>query len=311
MGVYRILALDGGGIRGLMTAVILRRLEERVPGWLAAVDLVAGTSTGGILALGLAQGLTPSVLQTLYYDKCKEVFADSLLDNILDLGQILGAQYSNTNLAGLIDEVVGNTTLDELEKRVLISSFDLDNSDPEQKKRSWKPKFFHNFPGEDSDGHELARNVALYTSAAPTYFPTVNGYIDGGVVANNPSMAALAQVFDERCEILDRPVFHEIRLLSIGTGNPLKYLETKGNGNLDWGYLQWVRPMLDILLEGGTGLADYQCAQLLGEQQYRRINPVLDYAIDLDDCDRRDELVHHGEKQSIDEIVEWLKSSWM
>ena len=68
MGHYRILSIDGGGIRGLFTCVVLQRLEEEVPGWLDRVDLIAGTSTGGIMALGLAYGLSPTTLRNLYYE---------------------------------------------------------------------------------------------------------------------------------------------------------------------------------------------------------------------------------------------------
>ncbi len=311
MAKYRILTLDGGGIRGLLSAVLLRRLEEKVPGWLAMVDLIAGTSTGGILALGLARGLAPGKLQELYYDKCSVVFDDSWLDNLFDLGQVVGAQYSSRNLARLVEDVVGSVTLGQLEKNVLISAFDLDNNDPDRLKRSWKPKFFHNFPGVDNDSAEIARDVALYTSAAPSYFPGVDGFIDGGVVANNPSMAALAQVFDKRANIPNRPDLPDIRLLSVGTGKPLKYIKTGRKKYLDWGFAQWAQPILEIMLDGSMGLADYQCKQLLGEKQYRRVNPVLSKSIGLDDCKKTDELVQIGEKHNIDEIVDWLNAEWM
>ena len=310
MAIYRILALDGGGVRGTLTATILQRLSEQVPGWLDEVDLIAGTSTGGILALGLARGLTPAELQELYCDNCAEVFDDSWLDNILDLGQVVGAQFSNKNLAKMIDKVIGPVRLDELEKRVLISAFDLDNEAEEALERSWKPKFFHNFPGEDSDGHFLARDVALYTSAAPSYFPAVDGYIDGGVVANNPSMAALAQVLDYRADIPERPLLNEVRLLSVGTGKPLNFIHTRRK-YLDWGYAHWVKPILDIMMDGSMGLADFQCQQLLGRHQYLRINPVLTEAIGLAAYKKVDELMHIGETCDLTEAVEWLENSWM
>ena len=88
---------------------------------------------------------------------------------------------------------------------VLIPSFQLDNQAPHAGQRQWKPKFFHNYPGPDSDGAELVVDVAMRTSAAPIYFPTYQSYIDGGVVANDPSMAALAhrncRAGDERQEV--------------------------------------------------------------------------------------------------------------
>jgi len=311
MGTYRILTLDGGGIRGLLTAVLLRRLEEKAPGWLTKVDLIAGTSTGGILALALARGLSPAELQKLYYEQCRVIFDDSWKDNLFDLGQIIGAQYSSRNLARVIEEFVGPVTLGELDKNVLISSFDLDNNARNRLERSWKPKFFQNFHGKGNDRARLARDVALYTSAAPSYFPAVDGYVDGGVVANNPSMAALAQVFDERVTIPNRPNLNEVRLLSVGTGKQLNYINSRRKKYLDWGFAQWAQPLLEIMLDGSMGLADYQCQQLLGKQQYRRTNPVLTKSIGLDACNKMDELIRIGERHNIDKIVDWLKTEWL
>lgn len=307
MAKYRVLSLDGGGIRGLLTAQILVVLEKAVPDWIDKVDLVAGTSTGGILALGLASGLEPTALRDLYYDNCGYIFDDSWLDDLFDLGTISGAEYDNRHLRSLMRKTVGTITLGELKKKVLISAFDLDNENPDPKKRSWKPKFFHNFEGEDNDGDAVAYKVALYTSAAPTFFPSVDGFVDGGVMANNPSMAALAQVLDERAEIPNRPALNEIVLLSIGTGKPLNYI--KGQRN-NWGYARWAKPILNVMMDGGMGLASYQCRQLLGDH-FLRISPVLTTSIDIAACDKVDQLVRLGRETDLQEAVEWLRGQWI
>lgn len=198
MARYRILSLDGGGIRGLITAILLMRLEKErgLAGWLERADLMAGTSTGGLIALALARGLGLPAIRALYEDKADAIFDDSWLDNVKNLGTILGAQYSTGNLKRELQRLFGKTRLRDLRKRVLVTAFDLDNEDPKPERRRWKPKLFHNFPGADSDGAMRAWQVGLYTSAAPTYFPTVDGYVDGGVFAINPSMCALAQSQD-------------------------------------------------------------------------------------------------------------------
>ena len=95
MSPFRIVSLDGGGIRGVLTAALLERLDSLQPGFLAQVDLYAGTSTGGILALALASGMSPTEARTLYERLGDDVFKDSLWDNLKDLGQITGAHYSN------------------------------------------------------------------------------------------------------------------------------------------------------------------------------------------------------------------------
>lgn len=308
MATYRILSLDGGGIRGLMTAVILERLETAVPGWLRKVDLFAGTSTGGIIALGLAKGLTPTDARNLYYNKGTKIFFDTLWDDVKDLGRLIGAEYDNKNLKEELTAVYGNTRLKQLPKRVLIPAFDLDNEDLDPTKRSWKAKFFHNFPGNDSDGEMKMVDVALYTSAAPTYFPTADGFIDGGVAANNPSMAAVAQTQDSRAKIDPRPSLDELVLLSIGTGNPQHRVEGK---RLDWGISQWAAPLVNILLDGTVSIPHFQCEQLLGER-YFRLFPVLppDKNYALDDVSKMDDMITIALDTDISGTVDWLKQHW-
>jgi patatin-like phospholipase/acyl hydrolase len=298
--------MDGGGIRGLLTTVILHRLQAALPGWLEQVDLLAGTSTGGIIALGLAYGLTPLTLRNLYYEKGPHIFADTALDDIADVGRLLGAEYDIEPLEAALHEIVGDTRLDELPRKVLISAFDLDNEGPEGA-RHWKAKFFHNFPGSDSDGARLAYQVALYTSAAPTYFPVVDGYVDGGVVANNPALAAVAQTQDQRSLIEPRPALGDIVLLSLGTGILNQYV---AGDVLDWGYAQWARPLVNILLNGGTGVTDFQCRQLLDEK-YHRVLPVLPRPIAMDGWRYRRELVQVGEQVDLQPTIEWLDKYWV
>lgn len=306
MATYKILSFDGGGIRGLIATVILERLLAALPDLLTRADLLAGASTGGVMALGLAHGLPPQAMTELYYSKGPKIFDDSLFDNLLDLGQIAGAEYDNRNLRQEMQRIFGNTLLRDLPKKVLIAAFDLDNEDPDPNQRRWKAKFFHNFPGSDSDGQFKAYKVAIYTSSAPTYFPSFEGYIDGGVITNNPSLAALTQTQDRRAEIADRPALAEVVLLSIGTGQPQHYI--KGQRN-DWGYIQWAKPIITLMMDGGMGVVDYQCRQILGEN-YRRISPVLPDPIELDDWRKRDVLVGFAQTIDLEGTIAWLAEHW-
>jgi len=306
---YRILSLDGGGIRGLITVILLQRLgtEPGLKGWLDQVDLVAGTSTGGLLALAIAKGLDLQTIRTLYENKGGEIFDDSWLDDIVDLGTIIGAEYDNKNLGRDVRNVLKDTTLGELKHSVLVTSFDLDNEDKDPTKRTWKPKLFHNIRGLDNDDGQLAYKVALYTSAAPTYFPSVDGYIDGGVFANNPSMCALAQTQDNRNN--NRPSLSDVVLLSLGTGTSLTYIKGK---NLDWGYAQWVKPLISLMLDGVGGIADYQCKQILGNH-YLRIAPKFPpgVSIPLDSVKRVPEMITFANSVPLPEAVAWLKANWI
>lgn len=300
MAGYRVLSMDGGGIRGVLTARLLERLQEAQPGWLDRVELFAGTSTGGLLALGLAAGWSPVEARQLYEKFAGQVFADSPLDDLRDLGNAVGAEYDLDGLRAVLLELFQDMRLSELPKKVLIPSFDLDNrSSTPNVRRSWKPKFFHNFSGPDSDGHELVVDVALRTSVAPSYFPIYQGYIDGGIVANNPAMCALAQALDPDTggqRLVD------VALLSISTGRYPRYL-TSNDG--DWGWVQWAQPMIDIVLEGMADVADYQCERVMS-RRYHRLDPELPIAIGLGDIEQIPELLQVADEAPLERTLEWL-----
>ncbi len=298
---YRILTFDGGGVRGVYTAVLLERLSKAVPGLIAGVDLLAGTSTGGIIALGLANGRQPDELVALYRDNAAKIFDASWLRELADLHGISGAEYDNTNLAGILKGIFGSARLSQLGKRVLVPSFDLDNQDPKAGQRKWKPKFFHNYPGPDSDGNELVVDVALRTSAAPVYFPTYEVYVDGGVVANDPSMAALAQAIDK-----DTGAQHlqDLRLFSIGTGTNPTYI---AGHDLDWGVAQWAKPLVSLMIDGVMGVAEYQCSRLL-EKNYFRLEPDLPKPIAMDYAAAVGDLINYANAVSLSEAQDWLNT---
>jgi patatin-like phospholipase/acyl hydrolase len=306
MPTYRILSFDGGGLRGLVSLVMLKRLLVQQPNLVASADLIAGTSTGGIIALGLAAGKTVDELIALYRDHGEEIFDDSVWDNLVDLGKLAGADYSNKNLARFLRREFGDRKLNQLGKRVLVPTFDLDNEHKDPKQRTWKPVFFHNFPGSDSDGKELVVDVALSTSAAPTFFPSYQGNIDGGVLANNPSMAALTQTQDQRAELNPRPALNELLMLSVGTGTVLSYVP---GARHNWGFAQWAKPLINLLMDASMGIADYQCRQIL-QTRYHRLAPVFDPGVNikLDDWKRIGEMMQFAEAVDLAPAAGWLQT---
>jgi len=296
---YRILSLDGGGIRGVYTATLLSRLCEHFPNLFENVQLMAGTSTGAILALALASGKSAQALLGLYREFGRFVFDDSILDNIRDLGHTVGAQYDGTALLTLLREQFGEHTLGDLQTKVLIPTFDLQAPPKEMRPCMWKPKFFHNYPGADSDAHERIVDVAMRTTAAPTYFPVYQGYIDGGIVANNPSMAALAQALHPTT---GGQTLSSVRLLSVGTGISIRNVPGE---NLDWGLLQWAPQLVQLMMDGAMGVADYQCNQLLGEH-YHRLNALLHGDVALDDIDQVEYLIELAQHMPLEPTLEWV-----
>jgi len=307
---YRILSIDGGGIRGIVTTVMMQRLQATpgLEGCFDKVDLIAGTSTGGLLALGIAHGLGLDEIRDLYVDDGPEIFDDSWIDDLLDLGKLRGADYKIAPMRRVFKKVLGEeTTLGQLRKRVLITAFDLDNEASDELTRSWKPKLFHNFPGDGNDRHELAYKVGMYTAAAPTYFPSVDGFIDGGVYANNPSMCALAQTQDRRYR--PTPRTDNIVLLSLGTGTSLFYIQ---GAMLDWGYAQWIKPLISLMLDGISGIADYQCRQML-RKRYHRLAPVFppNVSIPMDAVGKIPYMIDFAQGLDLRATVRWMRRHWV
>ena len=299
---YRILSLDGGGIRGVLTIRLIERLSDQFPAFLENVDLIAGTSTGGILALCLAAGLSPKHVREMYQDLGERVFREGPID--LAAEKAFKADYSSDTLREIIKQVLGSVTLGDLKKKVLISAFDLDNETIKPgSPRTWKAKFFHNFDPEDADYQELVVDVAARTSAAPTYFPIYQGYIDGGVVANNPTMCAVAQSLEPKN---GKQKLQDLRVLSMGTGNNPTFLTEKDGS---WGLIKWAPHLIGLMMDGAVNLADYQCRQLLGKN-YLRISPIMQKSISLDDVKSVPFLLQLADLEPLDGQVRWLKRNF-
>jgi hypothetical protein len=301
--VFRILALDASGIRAVMTASLLERLEARTPGFLQQVDLFAGASAGGILALMLASGFPPRALIDFYTRRGRDIFSTTWFTRVQGVGNLDNAKYSNANLKRALSEIFGDKRLGDLPKRVLVSCFDLDNEayDPGAF-RTWKVKFFHNFPGEFSlsDANELLADVALRTTATPAYFPAYQGYIDGSVVVANIGACALAQAIHPGT---GGQRLREIALLSVSGGFTPRYLA--GQEGVDWGVTQWATRLTDILADSQAGMVAYQCEHLLGPQ-YHHLNPVLTQGVALDEMDQLPYLMEVGRAVELDAAFDWL-----
>lgn len=300
---YNVLSLDGGGVRGVVEAVLLRRITDRFPNFLRDTDFFVGTSTGGIIALGLADGKSPSDLIELYEDKSKFIFQDSLVDDVKDIGKLRGAEYDNDNLKTALQAEFGDKKLGDLERKVAITAFDLNRYPEDPAHTFWKLKVFHNFDTFGADNGEKIVDVALRTSAAPVYFPTYGKFIDGGVVANNPALVGLAQALTRQGA---KKNLSDIYLLSIGSGKVPRYIEGE---DLDWGYRQWLPYIFDLTFYGGMDTVDFICNELLSVG-FHRLCPLLDKDYKLGDWKLIPELIEIAENVYIDETIDWLKKNW-
>ena|SRR5271157_3647761 len=304
---YNVLSLDGGGLRGVITSVLLTRIEAVMPTFLENVDLIVGTSTGGILALALAKGWSPARITSMYVVDGPKIFHRSPWRRLGSLFGATKAKYDNDGLTSVLRGVFGDTRLNDLRKKVAITAFSLEHQS--MMGSNWSPKIFHNYMGEDSDGIERALDVAMYTSAAPSFFPSVNNYVDGGVFANNPSLVGLAQALDDRhIAVNSKPRrLENIRLLSVGTGVDRFFI---AGDRHDWGVAEWASPLLNILLDGVSEIADFQCQQLL-QGNYHRLQVTFPkgVSISMDDVSKIDTMISLGSCQNIQQTLSWLLTS--
>jgi uncharacterized protein len=311
---FRILSIDGGGIRGLIPAQVLTVLETKLqkasgnPDARIAdyFDLVAGTSTGGILtciylcpdeATGRPRFNATDAVK-LYMDNAAAIFDTTILQRIRSANGIIDELYPATGLEHLLKEKLDEIKLSDLVKPCLIPAYDIEK----------RAAFF--FTQLDAKQYLysdfLLRDVARATSAAPTYFECAKvdslsrvtySLVDGGVFANNPTLCAYA----EARQIGTKPTAKEMVILSLGTGDvktPYTHDQVK-----DWGGLQWVKPIIDILMSGTVEVADYQLMQMFkavkAPQQYLRIQPPIPVAnSELGNSDQANlhALVQIGEK---------------
>lgn len=299
---FFILTFDGGGVRGALTANLLERITLNRPGVLPLTDMFAGTSTGSIIASSLAVGMKPNQICQAYEHLAPKIFQGNIFKKIPLIGNAISSKYHNQNLKDELIRVFGTIRLGEIPKKLLIASYDIDGPAVESTRpRSWKPKFFNNYQADDCNRSLV--EVILSSTAAPTYFPAWNQYIDGGVAANNPSMAALAQAIDAHTGRQKLPI---IVLLSFGTGLTPTFIKHR---NMSWGWLPWVNHLIDIMLDGNVSVADYQVKRLL-DDRYFRLNPILNYSAPMDDVRLLPQLLTTARDYDIAPVLNWLDTNF-
>lgn len=301
---FHIMSFDGGGLRGIFASRALFRLSHVVPDVIRDVDMYAGTSTGAIIAVLLSFGMNPEEIFDLYQENIEKIFADNVIDDVRDLGKVIGADYSLEPLDEILTARLGNMTIGDLKKPTLVVSFALDGV--LDGVRTWKPKIMHNIAERGKENPDCALklvDVILRSVAAPTYFPSYQGHIDGGVAANDPAMCAISQALDRRG--LGIPL-DALRVLSFGTGKGSSYI----SGDHDWGLAQWAKPMVDILMDGNMGMARYQAKAILGDR-YHRLNGSFGEAISLDDIRDVPKLIAGADNLSLADAISWVASVWL
>jgi len=280
--LFRILSIDGGGIRGVFPAAYLAEIERRFLGGQSIAsyfDMVAGTSTGGIIALALGHGMSAQQALEIYVERGERIFPTRS-----GIGKWARAarwmfkpKHDQSVLKTELLRIFGDKVLDVSTKRLVIPSFEGRHGEPFLYKTPHHPDY-------QKDRHKKFAHVALHTTAAPSYYPGVDddGYImiDGGVWANNPIMNAVVDAL--ACYDVPR---ENVRVVSIGTGEATFMVDEKARngGAKEWAFMRSFNAAARAQSKNALG----QTYLLLGKNNVVRIDvPESDTPIALDDVSR-------------------------
>lgn len=291
-----VLSIDGGGTRGIIPATILNCLFRETGKHPTQIfDLFAGTSTGGILSIGITFGLPTIDLVNLYQMKAQEIFHDSGWDDLRDgFGKNIGADYSTNKFKKILKDIFKDTTLGDIhdklngKKYLMVPTFNINPQNDAGKPVNFRPTVFNSSFVKDQN--ELIVDVALRTSAGPTYFPIYEKqFIDGGVAMNHPAMAAVAFAINNQANGKGNYMkpggnrkglgkkSEEVKVLSIGCGTSNKnFIPSSKIKDGDWGNLQWVKYLPDLLTESNVQASEYYVQQVLEEENYKRLQVEFD-----------------------------------
>ncbi len=284
-----ILSIDGGGIRGIVPATFLVEIEKRtgIPVY-KLFDLIAGTSTGGILAAALTvpdndnkPKYTAKQVYSTYFEHGGAIFKSSLLRSVTTLGGLARPKYSPRALEHLLQQYYGDKRLHTTLTDILVTAYDMSSSTPWFFKTSFAKT--HRATVDDP----LLTQVVRATTAAPTYFPplTMDGHclVDGGVFACNPALCAYAEARNRH------PEEETLLVVSLGTGQQEHNRPCSKVTN--WGIADWAAPISTVMLNSSSATVNYQMRALVDSGNYVRFQVQLDDdATDMDDASERNML---------------------
>lgn len=312
---FRILSIDGGGVRGIIPGQVLVALENKLQKKLKDptarigqyFDLIAGTSTGGIISCMLTcptdetrdapkekryPKFTTEEIARIYTDENDKIFSAPFWHTFLGGRGLFDAKYPTQQYEQLIEEKVGDIKISQLVADVLITSFNIDDG---------HATFFTSSDAVEKNRDYYIRDVVRSTSAAPTFFSphkasqvgmpdTERGYIDGGVFANNPTMCALVEAYkmDTHLHQSKSSNFHQthdhsitndsledVFVLSLGTSDfkaISPYEDAKG-----WGILGWLKPLINTLMSGVSETVSYQAYQLFRLLRIKQVEATYQF----------------------------------
>ncbi len=315
MNKVKILSIDGGGIRGIIPAMVLAKIEEMTSKPICKLfDFISGTSTGGIIALCLTKPSNDNIgipayrahdIVNLYVENGKKIFSSDILHRITSFNGLFDEKYCSLGIESVLKKYLGTSRLSDCLTHVLIPSYELGLR---------RPFFFKSWYTQNKNEKKndfYMWQVARATSAAPTYFEPFKletggdnaeyySLIDGGVFANNPAMCAFADA-----KVLYKDI-EDIMMVSLGTGELTKsipYDKAK-----DWGLAKWAKPILDTIFDGESDTVDYQLRHLLKRNDYYRIQASLTLLGKEEIDDASDNNIHELKLLGQRLIEDWQKN---
>lgn len=298
MKKYKILSIDGGGIRGILPAMILQEMENRLRQRTGNADariadyfdMIAGTSAGGMLACSMlynhnGQKMDCAKAVELFESGGPIIFKKNGFNNIR---RMFDSMYPAKNIERVLADVFGDSQLSSAVTEGLITAYDITNREA--------ILFDTDSAQKDKNRDYRLADIARATSAAPTYFPvaeissmggTKKCLVDGGIYANDPSLCAIIEAKKKIWKETNcAPKIHDMYVVSIGTGRVSKsYLYDKAKS---WGLISWALPVIDILQSSGAEVISYLVGKLFEaeecQRQYVRLTPEIGDASDqMDD----------------------------
>jgi len=302
---FRILSIDGGGLRGIVPLLILKEIENKTGKKIYELfDLITGTSTGGIITCGLIatkDGKTPYLtidqLIDLYTTKAESIFPwkRNIFQRIgTGINSLFNPKFSPNGLDDLLRQYFGDLKLSNTLKPIIVTSYDIKNNEV---------VMFKTRKCDENGYNALLKDVCRATSAAPTYLPSYKMsfsgkdriLIDGGVYINNPSMGAVSDALRSVSGLK----LEDIEVFSLGTGTYPAELSRKDTSS--WGLLNWVKPITNVMMQATSNATVYECNELL--KKHLRIQLVIDDSKKIDMSDSRPETIKYFIEKSNSDIL--------
>jgi hypothetical protein len=268
---FKILSIDGGGIKGLYSSKILEHLEERYKCSISDhFDLICGTSTGGLIALALSLKIPAKEISEFYEKYGRVIFPYRTAIGALLRQTMWFGKYSDKPLKGALTKIFGDKKIGDVNNLLCIPTYSLTDARP------WVFKYDHSGNDLGRDNKALIVDVALATSAAPTYFPLCEipyyddkQFIDGGVWANNPTMTGVIEALSYF--VGDGKDFDSIQVLSVASlnntaGKPVGLKRRRS-------FIRWRKDLFETSMIGQSYFTDYMM-QKLGELNNIKIDYV-------------------------------------